>query len=61
MSHEVFDTLNLIRELQAQYAASRAQQHFVPAPQSGLEHPFHWCGMHRLDPVYTISISNQAV
>jgi hypothetical protein len=47
--------------LQAQYAASRAQQHFVPAPQSGPEHPFHWCGMHRLDPVYTISISNQAV
>jgi hypothetical protein len=61
MSHEVFDTLNLIRELQAQYAASRAQQHFVPAPQSGPEHPFHWCGMHRLYPVYTISISNQAV
>jgi hypothetical protein len=32
MGHEVFDTLNLIRELQAQYAASRAQQHFIPAP-----------------------------
>jgi hypothetical protein len=31
MSHEVFDTLNLIRDLQAQYAAFRAQQHFVTA------------------------------
>ena len=35
MSHEVFDTLNLIRDLQAQYAAFRAQQHFVTAPGMG--------------------------
>lgn len=31
MSLEVFDTLNLMRVLQTQYAASRAKQHFVPA------------------------------
>jgi hypothetical protein len=31
MSHEVFDTLNLIRDLQAQYAAFRVKQHFVTA------------------------------
>jgi hypothetical protein len=35
MSLKVFDTLNLMRELQAQYAASRAQQHFIPAPGMG--------------------------
>jgi hypothetical protein len=35
MSHEVFDTLNLIRDLQAQYAAFRAQQHFVTAHGMG--------------------------
>jgi hypothetical protein len=29
MSHEVFDTLNLVRDLQAQYAAFCAAQHFV--------------------------------
>ena len=32
MSHEVFDTLNLIRDLQAQYTAFRVKQHFVTAP-----------------------------
>ena len=31
MGHEVFDTLNRVRELQAQYAACRAEQHCVTA------------------------------
>jgi hypothetical protein len=31
MSHEVFDTLYRVRELQAQYAAFRAEHHFVTA------------------------------
>ena len=31
MSNEVFDRLTLFRDLQAQYAAFRAEQHFITA------------------------------
>ena len=35
--------------------------HGIPMPvQSGPEHPLYWCGINRLYPVYTISMSNQA-
>ena len=28
--------------------------------QSGPQHPLHWCGIKRLYPIYTISMSTQA-